>query len=90
MERKCNDSVFKEKNINKKLNQLQKKLEKKYSEFLEENEKLKKDNIKKRNQLTRVKQRNKEIANINEKLSKDLNELEINQKKVIKQLNEVS
>ena len=89
-EGKCNDSVFKEKNINKKLNQLERKLEKKYSEFLEVNKKLNTDNNMKRDELTRIQEKNKNIAIINEKLSKVLNELEKNQKKVIEQLNEVS
>ena len=89
-EEKCEDEIFLNMNIEKKINQLKEKMETKYNEFKKKNEELKKNIEDKKKELEDIKNKNKELSLLNENISKLLTEVEKAQMEAIQQLREVS
>ena len=86
---KCEDTEFLKKNRKRKIEQLKKKMEKKFKEIDNENEKLKKRNKYLEEELEQISKINIQLSQENEKISTKLSKLKETQEKAINQLQEL-
>ena len=85
----CDDIIFINKNIKRKINQIKEGIDAKYNEFKKKNTELIEKNKDLKKELEKIQKINKELRISNEKVSKELKEVEEIQRKAIKQLTEL-
>ena len=85
----CNDKIFINKNIKKKIEQFKKRINEKYKEFENENKKLKEKNKILKDELENIKKINKDLSDKNEIVSRELKKTKEIQIEATKQLTEL-